>query len=172
MRFETGGFVPVASLDPMFRSLRPVLAGALLAASVLAPASPALALTRPEAAAIWVARSNAIMAAANDPTTTGDNILKRQRAACSGLMAERMKVGGYVPTWAAEGQASICKALDGFDGSITVKDPCGELKKAAGYLSKPKPFGDSAEVVPTAERLVAMIAVMRAGARENGYRRC
>ena len=30
-----------------------------------------------------------------------------------------MKVGGYVPTWAAEGQASICKALDGFSGSIT-----------------------------------------------------
>jgi hypothetical protein len=148
-----------------------VLAAALIASAALAPA-PALALTRPEAAAIWVARSNAIMAVADDPTTTGDNILQRQRAACSGLMGERMKVGGYVPTWAAEGQASICKALDGFSGSITVKDPCGELKKAAGYLSRPKPFGDSAEVVPTAERLVAMITVMRAGARESGYRRC
>lgn len=147
------------------------LATVLLAAASLAPGQ-ALALTKPEAAAIWVARSNAIMAVTTDPTTTGDNILRRQRAACSGLLGERMKVGGYVPTWAAEGQASLCKALDGFSGSITVKDPCGELKKAAGYLSKAKPFGDSAEIVPTAERLVAMIAVMRAGARESGLRRC
>ena len=144
---------------------------ALIASASLAPGQ-AFALTKPEAAAIWVARSNAIMAVAADPTTNGDNILQRQRAACSGLLGERMKVGGYVPTWAAEGQASICKALDGFNGSITVKDPCGELKKAAGYLSRPKPFGDSAEIVPTAERLVAMIGVMRAGARESGFRRC
>ena len=66
----------------------------------------------------------------------------------------------------------ICKALDGFSGSITVKDPCGELKKAAGYLAKAKPFGDSAEIVPTAQRLVAMIETMRAGARAAGFRRC
>jgi hypothetical protein len=144
---------------------------ALVAAASLAPGQ-ALALTRAEAAAIWVARSNAIIAPTTDPSTTADNILQRQRAACSGLLGERMKVGGYVPTWAAEGQASICKALDGFSGSITVKDPCGELKKAAGYLSKAKPFGDSAEVVPTAGRLVAMIESMRTAARAEGLRRC
>lgn len=144
---------------------------ALVAAASLAPGQ-ALALTRAEAAAIWVARSNAIIAPTTDPSTTADNILQRQRAACSGLLGERMKVGGYVPTWAAEGQASICKALDGFSGSITVKDPCGELKKAAGYLSKAKPFGDSAEVVPTAGRLVAMIGSMRTAARAEGLRRC
>ena len=144
---------------------------ALVAAASLAPGQ-ALALTRAEAAAIWVARSNAIIAPTTDPSTTADNILQRQRAACSGLLGERMKVGGYVPTWAAEGQASICKALDGFSGSITVKDPCGELKKAAGYLSKAKSFGDSAEVVPTAGRLVAMIESMRTAARAEGLRRC
>ncbi len=147
------------------------LAAALFAAASLAPGQ-ALALTKAEAASIWVARSNAIIAPTSDPSTTGDNILQRQRAACSGLLGERMKVGGYVPTWAAEGQASICKALDGFSGSITVKDPCGELKKAAGYLAKAKPFGDSAEIVPTAQRLVAMIETMRAGARAAGFRRC
>ena len=148
-----------------------VVVAALVAAASLAPGQ-ALALTRAEAAAIWVARSNAIIAPTTDPSTTADNILQRQRAACSGLLGERMKVGGYVPTWAAEGQASICKALDGFSGSITVKDPCGELKKAAGYLSKAKPFGDSAEVVPTAGRLVAMIESMRTAARAEGLRRC
>ena len=147
------------------------LATVLVASASLAPGQ-ALALTRPEAAAIWVARSNAIMAPITDPTTTPDNIMQRQRAACSGLLGERMKVGGYVPTWAAEGQASICKALDGFSGSITVKDPCGELKKAAGYLAKAKPFGDSAEVVPTAGRLVAMIEAIRTAARAEGLRRC
>ncbi|HRD47467.1 MAG TPA: hypothetical protein PLF78_13405 [Caulobacter sp.] len=147
------------------------LAAALLASVVLTPGH-AHALTKPEAAAAWVARAQSFIAVLEDPATNGGNILKRQHEACRGLTGERMKMGGYWPIWAAEGMASFCKSLDGFHGAITVKDPCGELKKAGGYFAKAKPFGDSEAVVPTAERMVRMIDVMRAGAREAGYRRC
>ncbi len=148
-----------------------VLAAALVASAALAPVQ-ALALTKPEAAAAWVARSQAFIAVLEDPTTNERNVLKRQHEACKGLTGERMKMGGYWPIWAAEGMGSFCRSLDGFHGAITVKDPCTDLKKAGGYFAKAKPFGDSEAVVPTAAKMVAMIEVMRASAREAGFRRC
>lgn len=142
-----------------------------IAAAALVPA-PALALTKPEAAAAWVARSQSFIAVIEDPTTTEANVLKRQHEACKGLTGERMKMGGYWPIWAAEGLGSFCRSLDGFHGAITVKDPCADLKKAGGYFAKAKPFGDSEEVVPTAAKMVVMIEKMRVGARNAGFRRC
>lgn len=148
-----------------------LLAAALLASAALSPGQ-AQALTKQEAAAAWVARSQSFFAVLENPTTNESNILKRQHEACKGLTGERMKMGGYWPLWAAEGMASFCKSLDGFHGAITVKDPCGELKKAGGYFAKAKPFGDSAEVEPTAAKMVLMIERMRSSAREAGFRKC
>lgn len=142
-----------------------------LTAAAMAPV-PALALTKPEAAAAWVARSKSFIAVLDDPSTNEDNVLGRQHEACKGLTGERMKMGGYWPIWAAEGMASFCRSLDGFHGAITVKDACGEMKKARGYFAKAKPFGESEEVVPTSEKMVLMIDRMLSGARNAGFRRC
>lgn len=142
-----------------------------ITSAALVPA-PALALTKPEAAAAWVARAQSFLAVLEDPTTNEDNVLKRQHEACKGLTGERMKMGGYWPVWAAEGMGSFCRSLDGFHGAITVKDPCTDLKKASGYFAKAKAFGDSEAVVPTAAKMVLMTEKMRAAAREAGFRRC
>lgn len=147
------------------------LAAALLASAVLAPA-PALALTKEEAAAAWVARAKTFIAVVEDPTTNGDNILRRQKEACRGLLGERLRMGGYWPLWAAESMGSFCRALDGFNGASLPRDACRDLKSAQGYFSKAKPFGGAEEVVPTAARMAALISVMREGARGAGFGSC
>lgn len=153
---------------PRIASLSAALA---VAAAAVVPV-PAQALTKQEAAAAWVARAQSFFAVLEDPTTNESNILKRQHEACKGLTGERMKMGGYWPLWAAEGMGSFCKSLDGFHGAITVKDACGELKKAGGYFAKAKPFGDSTDVEPTAAKMVLMIDTMRTAARNGGFRKC
>lgn len=154
----------------MFRRLG--LAAALTAACLSATPASAGVLTRSEAAGIWVARNRAFLAVARTAQPGEANILIRQRAACQGLFAERMKIGGLIPTWAAEGQASFCRAFDGFAGGLGSKNPCGDLKTAAGYFGKASPFGDSAEVVPVSQEMVALIEMVRSAAREGCFRKC
>lgn len=156
----------------MLRSLRPIAGAVAVLLTVSSLPSPASALTKQEAAAAWVARVKVFMDVNADPTTTNENVLGRQRDACKGITGERMKMGGYWPLWAAEGMASYCKAMDGFQGAITVKDPCGELKKASGYFGKAKAFGDSDAVEPAAAQMVQVIEKMRGAARNAGLRRC
>lgn len=157
----------------MLRSTRQIAlaAAVLMSATVCAPSAWAFP-TKAEAAAIWVARANAIANVADDPTTNGDNIFRRQKEACRGLMGESIQIGGQIPLWAAEGERSFCRAIDSFNGSGGVKQGCKDLKSAIGYLGKAKPFNDSEAVVPAAQRLVAVAEVMRAAAREAGFSRC
>lgn len=154
----------------MFRRIG--LAAALAAASLSATPAWAAMLTKQEAADIWIARNRAFLAVAQTARPGEANILVRQRAACQGLFAERMKIGGLIPTWAAEGQASFCRAFDGFAGGFGSKNPCGDLKSAAGYFAKAKPFGDSEEVVAVSREMVALIDMVRSAAREGGFRKC
>ena len=154
----------------MFRRIG--LAAALTAACLSAAPAWAAMLTKPEAAQIWIARNRAFLAVAQTAQPGEGNILVRQRAACQGLFAERMKIGGLVPTWAAEGQASFCRAFDGFAGGFGSKTPCGDLKTAAGYFAKAKPFGDSEEVVTVSREMVSLIDLIRSAARESGFRKC
>ena len=147
-------------------------AAILLAAGLAASTADAASLTKADAAAIWVARNQAFLNVARTAQPGEGNILVRQRAACQGLFAERMKIGGLIPTWAAEGQASFCRAFDGFAGGFGSKNPCGDLKTAAGYFGKAKPFGDSEDVVPVSQQMVQLIDMVRSAAREAGFRKC
>lgn len=153
--------------------IRPrILVATLLSAALAATSVTAAPLTKADAAATWVARNQAFLAVARNASPGDGNILVRQREACKGLFGERMKIGGLIPTWAAEGQASFCRAFDGFAGGFGSKNPCGDLKTAAGYFSKAKPFGDSEEVVPVSQEMVQLITLVRSAAREAGFRKC
>lgn len=147
-------------------------AAALLAACLAASEAHAAPFTKADAAAVWVARNQAFLEVARTSGPGDANILVRQREACKGLLGERMKIGGLIPTWAAEGQASFCRAFDGFAGGFGSKNPCGDLKTAAGYYGKAKPFGDSEQVVPVSQEMIQLITTVRAAAVEAGFRKC
>lgn len=142
-----------------------------ITAAALVPA-PALALDKPEAAATWVARNRAFLAVSQDLVSNGATILASQRAACRGLIGEHLRIGGITPHWATGAQRDFCRAMDGFNGVKSVKNPCGDLKAAAAKYGKAVPFGDSEAVVETSRQMVQLIEIIRRAASKTGFRRC
>lgn len=142
-----------------------------ITAAALVPA-PALALDKPDAAATWVARNRAFIAVSQDLASNGATILAAQRAACRGLIGEHLRIGGITPHWATGAQRDFCRAIDGFNGVTSVKNPCGDLKSAAGKYGKAVPFGDSEAVTETSRQMVELIEIIRRAASRSGFRKC
>lgn len=147
-------------------------AAALLAAGLFASSASAGMLTKPEAAATWSARNRAFLAVSQDLARNGANIMAAQRAACQGLLGEHLRIGGITPHWATGAQHDFCRAIDGFSGKTSVKNPCGDLKSAGSKYGKAVPFGDSEAVVETSQQMVQLIDIIRSAARRSGFRKC
>ncbi|MFA7263555.1 MAG: hypothetical protein WC068_11095 [Caulobacter sp.] len=137
-----------------------------ITAAALVPA-PALALDKPEAAATWVARNRAFLAVSQDLARNGANLLPAQQAACRGLIGEHLRIGGITPHWATGAQRDFCRAMDGFNGKASVKNPCGDLRSAARQYGKAVPFGDSEAVTETSRQMVGLIEIILRAASQT-----
>lgn len=133
---------------------------------------PASALDKAEAAAVWSARNRAFLAVIQDPATNSSNVMSAHKAACRGLLGEHLRIGGITPHWATGAQHDFCRAIDGFSGVTSVKNPCGDLKSAGGKYGKAVPFGDSEAVTETSLQMVELIETIRRAARQSGFRKC
>ena len=167
MRLHRGVSCPFASRFVIPSNRRSAAVAALLAAGLFASHASAAMLTKPEAAATWVARNRAFLAVSQDLARNGANLLPAQQAACRGLIGEHLRIGGITPHWATGAQRDFCRAMDGFNGKASVKNPCGDLRSAARQYGKAVPFGDSEAVTETSRQMVGLIEIILRAASQT-----
>lgn len=132
----------------------------LFASAIGAPQAMAASFSE-EGARVWIARTEGFIQAAE-----AEDMQVSEKAACQGLFGELMQNSGKVANWASESHRSFCRAIDGFRGALTAKNPCKDLKASLGYLKNVKPGKDPEEVVAEVARFQNLIERMIAGLKE------
>jgi hypothetical protein len=154
---------------------------AAVLALVSALAVPVAAMAtefKPDAVALWVARSEQLARVGGDGSANldADTILGNMKTACDGLQGEQMAHEyGKVPQWAGTSQVYVCSAYgrwSGNSGLFATKVPCVDMKRAIEALGHAKAGDDPEAVVTAAANLKGTVESMLGTAEKGGRMRC
>lgn len=145
-------------------SIRRYLISGLCVALAVAPAVASAGDFNDEAAAAWVARTNAITHV-EQLMEQGLDGKHEFGVACQGLTGDLVKYGQNTPMWAQQAHSTFCSGVNIM--SLSAPRACKVFKQSRTQLTKADAAKDPADVVKAAQDMHDLLDVMIHGKKDH-----